>query len=312
MMAKILITPRSLSKGGHPILHKLEEAGFELSMPSPGATPREDQLIEAIDGCVGWLAGVEPVTDKVIEAANDLRVISRNGTGIDNLPIDILTKRGIKVCRAEGTNAKGVAELALTLTLSSLRDVVPTHTGMRSGEWPRRIGKEISDTKIAVIGLGAIGATYANMCLALGAEVRGFDPFAPQDQIVHPSFTRCDFDAALEGAEVVSLHAPMPKDGSALMDASALNRMAKGAIVVNTARAGLVDDDAMLDAIESGQIGAYATDVFHSEPPAPSALLLHPRVLTTTHIGGFTTASVDRSTQRAVDNLLDALVSHAH
>lgn len=312
MKGRILITPRSLSKGGHPALQPLSDAGFELVMPAPGATPSEADLIAALPGCSGWLAGVEPVTEAVIAAATDLRVISRNGTGVDNLPVALLAARGIELRRAEGTNARAVAELALTLALAGLRDVVPTHAGMREGAWPRRVGSEIAGARVGVIGLGAIGAGFAEMCLALGARVQGFDPFAPEDRITQANFTRCSFDEALTGAEVLSLHAPMPSDGSPLLDAAALARLAPGAVVVNTARAGLVRDADMLDALNAGQVGTYATDVFHTEPPEPSDLLRHGRVVTTTHIGGFTNASVDRSTRRAVDNLLEVLRTHAH
>lgn len=310
-MSKILITPRSLSTGRHPELEQLRAAGFDLICPSPGATPSEADLISAIPGCVGWLCGVEPVSPAVIAAADALRVISRNGTGVDNLPLSDIEARGIKVRRAEGTNARGVAELALALTLSGLRDIVPTHTGMRAGDWPRRIGAEIQGAEVGVIGLGAIGASYAEFCLGLGAQVRGFDPFAPEDRVSGPRFRRLDFDSALDGAQVVSLHAPMPADGAALLGAAEIARLAPGAVVVNTARAGLVDPDAMLEALETGQVVCYATDAFETEPPAPSPLLSHPRVTLTSHIGGFTTASVERSTRRAVEHLLAELAPHA-
>ena len=144
-MSRILITPRSLSSGGHPALAALEEAGFELVMPAPGATPSEAELLAAVPGCVGWLAGVEPVSEAVIAAATELRVISRNGSGIDNLPLAALDGQGIVLRRAEGTNARGVAELALTLALSGLRDILPTHAGLQqgaSGLSPRRPGRD--------------------------------------------------------------------------------------------------------------------------------------------------------------------------
>lgn len=306
-MARILITPRSLSRGGHPALRPLLEAGFQLVTPAPGATPSEAQLLAAVPGCVGWLAGVEPVSAGVIDAARDLRVISRNGTGVDSLPLDVLARRGIHLRRAEGMNARGVAELALCLALAGMRDIVPTHDGMRRGEWPRRLGAEIQGARVGVVGLGAIGAAFAGFCLALGARVVGFDPVAPDDRLCHPNFSRGDMGHVLRGAELLSLHAPMPRDGRPIMGADDIALLARGAVLVNTARAGLVDEGALLAALEDGHVATYATDVFHAEPPRPSALLCHSRVVMTAHIGGFTRASVERSTQAAVTHLLDVL-----
>lgn len=310
-MSKILITPRSLSKGVHPDLDPLKRAGFELIMPTPGATPTEADLIAALPGCVGWLAGVESVSEAAIKSAKDLRVISRNGTGVDNLPMVAVAAAGITVQRAEGTNARGVAELALALALAGLRNLVPTHVGVQAGGWPRRIGCEIQGAKVAIVGLGAIGAAMAELCLAVGADVHGFDPFAPEGVVVHPAFLRSDFKAAITGAKVLSLHAPMQKDGSPLIGAPEIALLHHGAVLINTARAGLVDETALFAALESGHVSSYAADAFHSEPPQMTDLLRHPNVIVTSHIGGFTDASVARSTQRAVDNLLTVLVADA-
>ena len=311
MKGSILITPRSLSKGGHPALAALTERGYDLVMPAPGEIPDETALLRAVPDCVGWLAGVEPVSETVIGAARRLRVISRNGTGIDNLPLPALEARQIRVFRAEGTNARGVAELALALTLAGLRRIVWTHEGMRRGAWPRSLGREIAGARIAVVGLGAIGTAYARMCLDLGAEVAGFDPYAAEDVVTGKGFIRTELDAALSGADVVSLHAPMPADGQPLLTAARIAGLAQGAVVVNTARAGLVDPEAVQSALEAGRIACYATDVFETEPPAPTPLLAHPGVVMTSHIGGFTDASVERCTIRAVENLLLALDGHA-
>lgn len=311
-MDRILVTPRSLSKGRHPALGQLEAAGYHLAMPSPGAIPDEAALIAALPGCVGWLAGVEPVSERVLDAADRLRVISRNGTGVDNLPLRAMEDRGIELRRADGTNARGVAELALALTLSGLRQIVWTHEGMRNGQWPRQIGREMCEATIGVVGLGAIGATLARLCLDLGARVRGYDPFANADRITHPNFCRVDLDEAITGVDAVSLHAPMPEDGRPLLTAARIGALAPATVLVNTARAGLVDGEALLRALDTGHVACYATDVFEMEPPAASPLLEHPKVVLTSHIGGFTDASVERSTVRAVANLLDALGHDAH
>lgn len=303
MSDAILITPRSLSAGGHPALARLEAAGFALRFPAPGETPSEDQLAAALPGCVGWLAGVEPVGPRALAAADRLRVVSRNGTGVDNLPLDALAARGIAVRVTPGANARGVAELAVTLALSGLRQVVATHEGIRAGGWPRLKGREIAGAKVAVVGLGAVGAEAARLFCSLGAEVRGVDPQAPGP--AHPAFRRVSLDQALAGAHVASLHCPL--GAGPLLGARELAALAPGAALVNTARAGLVEESALLAALEDGRPGCYATDVFDAEPPAPSALTAHPRVVMTSHIGGFTGASVDRAARMAVDNLMEEL-----
>lgn len=310
-MASILITPRSLSRDGHPALTALEEAGFHLVMPSPGETPDEDALMESLPGCVGWLAGVEPISERVLAAADRLKVISRNGSGIDNLPLQALEKRDITVCRTPGSNARSVAELALSLTLAGLRHIVWTHEGLRAGSWPRQIGREIRGTTIGIVGLGAIGADLAQMCLDLGATVKAHDPFAPDDRLTHPSLQRVDLEGALTNVDAISLHAPMPADGTPIFTSARFAALAPHTVLVNTARAGLVDEPALLAALESDRLACYATDVFETEPPAPSPLLEHPKVILTSHIGGFTTNAVDRSTRDAVDNLMRTLGCHA-
>lgn len=310
-MNGILVTPRSLSKGGHPALAPLVEAGFSLVMPTPGETPDEEALITALPGCVGWLAGVEPVSERVLDAADRLRVISRNGTGIDNLPLRAMEARAIELRRADGTNARGVAELALALTLAGLRDIVWTHEGMRGGAWPRRIGREIADSTIGVIGFGAIGSIFAKLCLDLGASVIAYDPFANADRLVHPRLRRGTLEEALSPVDAVSLHAPLSDSGLPTLTRERLQAMAPGTVIVNTARAGHVDETAMFEALENGSVSCYATDVFETEPPVMSRLVSHPRVVLTSHIGGFTSASVERSTVRAVENLLDVLRNDA-
>lgn len=308
MSKKILITPRSLSNGEHTEFKPLFDAGYEIVTPTPGKMPTETDLIASLKDCEGWLAGVEPVSKKVINAAPYLKVISRNGTGIDNLPLDLLKERGIAVERAVGTNARGVAELAITFILAGLRQLIFTHEGIRNNEWPRMRGREICDITVGVIGLGSIGRISAELCLALGAEVIGYDPFAPDDIISHKHFTRVNFIDVIKKSNAITLHAPMPEDGKALISADILNQVKPELILVNTARAGLVDEDAIVAALNKRRIGCYLTDVFHTEPPNRGALTQNPFVTMTSHIGGLTDSSISRSTEVAVANLLKVLL----
>ncbi|WP_374649903.1 NAD(P)-dependent oxidoreductase [Dongia sp.] len=311
MPARILVTPRSLTSAPHPQIDRLRVAGFEVVTSTPDTLPSEAELISLLPGCVGWLAGIEPVTARVIEAALDLRIVSRNGTGIDNLPMKALRQRGIAVATAGGANAAGVAELAMALIFSALRHIPAADAGIKQGAWPRRRGHELRARKVAVIGCGAIGGDVVRMLHALGADVLAYDPLRPDLRIAGDRFRWADLPAALSDADIVTFHCPLQKNGRPILDAAATVALRPGAIVVNTARSALVDEAALLAGLESGRIECYATDVFDQEPPRDLTLVRHPRVIATSHIGGFTDESVERATSVAIDHLLAALAPAA-
>lgn len=307
MAPRILVTPRSLTTGPHPALAPLRAAGFEVITSAPNQLPKEDELIRLVPGCVGWLAGIEPISPAVIAAASNLRVISRNGTGIDNLPLAALKARGIEVAIAGGANAAGVAELAIGLIFAALRHIPLADAGIKSGGWPRRRGRELRDRVVGVIGCGAIGREVARLLVALGANVVAFDPARPTIDLPAEKFRWASREETLRSAEIITFHCPLPPDGKPILDTGGLAQLRPQAIVVNTARAGLVEDAAMLAALERGAVDVYATDVFAEEPPQDLALARHERVIATSHIGGFTDESVERATSIAVANLLAAL-----
>lgn len=307
MNQRILVTPRSLTQEPHPHVERMRELGFEIVYSTAGAMPTEQELIDLVPGCVGWLAGVEPVTPKIIEAAENLKVISRNGVGIDNLPVEMLKERGVEIMIAEGANAMGVAELTIGLIFSALRSIPLSDAGIKAGGWPRQRGIEIDGRTVGIIGCGAIGREVARMIIGLGAKVVAFDPARPNLDLPSHSFAYADVDDIVAEADILTLHCPLPRDGSTFLDRRRLSAAKKGQVLVNTARARLIDEEALIEALNDGRIGCYATDVFDQEPPASLTLAAHHRVIATSHIGGFTAESVDRATQIAADNLLAAL-----
>lgn len=288
----------------------MEAAGFELIFANPGQAPTEEQLLQLLPGCVGWIAGVEPISERVLRAATKLRVISRNGTGTDNIPLSVAGELGIRIERAEGANARGVAELTIALMFAALRNIPELHHALRRGQWQRRSGIEIFDRLLVLIGCGAVGRMVIQMALGLGARTAAYDPF-PNHSFVPAAggrFRWVSFEEAIETGDIVSLHCPPLENGVPMFSRSVLERLGEGCCLVNTARASLVDERAVLDLLEKGRLRAYATDVFEREPPrAESPLLAHPRVIATPHIGGFTEESVRRAAEAAVHNLLAAL-----
>lgn len=306
-MSRILVTPRSLTAAPDGALRALEGAGFELICSAPGRQPTEEELIALVPGCVGWLAGVEPITDRVLEAAQSLRIISRNGSGVDSIDLDAARKRGIKVRTAPGANAAAVAELTIAFMLLGLRRIPESAAALRAGEWRRVQGREIGGATIGLIGCGAIGRAVVRIVSALGASVLAYDVDPNPDFRPSRRFRWCGLDRVLAGSDVVSIHCPALPGGAALLDGPRLAGFKRGAGLINTARGSLVDEEELLAALKDGRVGWYATDVFAIEPPGASPLVAHERVFATPHLGGFTAEGGRRAVHVAVENLLEEL-----
>lgn len=306
-MTRVLVTPRSLTRAPGPEVASLEAAGCEVVLGPAGRQPTEDELVELVPGCVGYLAGVEPVTRRVLEAADALRVISRNGAGTDTIDIEAAAERGILVERAAGANARGVAELTLALLLCALRQVPRSSAALSEGRWERELGREAAGLALGVVGTGAIGRQVLTLGRALGMRALASDVAPPPDLLADHTITFLDLDELVAAADVLTLHCPPPADGRPLVGATQLARARPGLVLVNTARAALVDPAAVEAALAGGRLGGFATDVFDPEPPGPSSLLSHPRVIATPHIGGYTVESVARAGAAAVESLLRAL-----
>ena len=308
-MPRILVTPRSVTSEGHPALERLARAGFEIVMPPAGKMPAASDLKQLLPGCVGWLAGVEPITDDVLSAASDLRVISRNGTGVDAIDLESARRRGIEIRRADGANARGVAELAIGMILALARSLPFSDAAIKAGGWSRRKGFELEGKTLGVVGYGKIGRIVAALARGLGMQVFGHDPFAEQsDQSLDaPLVHLVKLDEVFALSHVITLHCPPPANGRPLVDARRLGLAKPGVVIVNTARHELVDIPALVAAIERGHVAGAALDVFDAEPPIERSHLASDRILATPHIGGFTDESVDRAVDVAVTNLLEAL-----
>lgn len=302
----IMVTPRSAV--GHPALGRLAAAGYDVVFPAPGTVPSREQQHAAIAHSVGYLAGIEPIDRETLAAAPLLRAISRNGTGADGIDLAAADELGIRVLRAPAANAQGVAELAVALMLAAARSLPYATASIAAGEWGRRRGIELAGRTLGLVGAGQIGRRVALIALAVGMRVRAFDAYPDAGFAPIGDFAFAGLDDVLSAADVLSLHTPPA--ARPLIDVAALARMPRGAILVNTARASLVDEGAVLAALESGRLRAYAADVFDPEPPGRTALIAHPHFLGTAHIGGFTQESVDRAMDAAVDQLIDALDSN--
>jgi D-3-phosphoglycerate dehydrogenase len=305
-MSKVLVTPRSLTKDGHPSLDLLREAGFEVVFSTPGKQPNEAELMSLLPRCAGYLAGVERISARVLEAAKDLRVISRNGTGIDNVDMDAANRLNIQVCRTEGANARGVAELTLGLIFALVRSITFSDTLLKNEKWERRKGIELENRTLGLIGCGEIGKRIALLATGMGMKVIAFRRH-PDYSFSAKDFSYVSLEDIYSHSDIISLQCPPLESGKPLIDKEAVSKMKKGVYLVNTARASLLDSDAVFEALESGYLAGVAVDVFDQEPPSDYRLVQNSRVIATPHIGGFTAESVARATTQAVENIIQTL-----
>lgn len=305
VVKKIAVTPRSVSQHGHPALELLTAAGYELVFPAPGRLPTLEEQVRFLPECVGYLAGTEPIPGELLRRCPHLRVIGRNGVGVDAIDLCAAEELGIAVEKAEGANAQGVAELTIALMLGGLRHVPWSSASIKAGAWKRKEGIEARGRVLGVIGCGQIGRRVAQMGLGLGMTVRAHDQF--EDPAFNPGedFSFAPLATVLGTGDVITLHCPpSPRP---VIDAAATALMKRGSYLINTARAALVDQAAVLRALEEGILSGFATDVYDSEPPVIGALLARDDVIATPHAGGLTVESVDRAVRGAVQNMLRVL-----
>ncbi|MCF7942937.1 MAG: phosphoglycerate dehydrogenase [Spirochaetia bacterium] len=307
---KILVTPRSLSQNGHELLSLLTEAGYKVITPFPGRQPSAEELQKVLPECIGYLAGVEKISGTILEQCPGLKVISRNGVGFENIDTQAAERLGIAIKITRGANARGVAELTLGLLFSLIRKIPAIHNSVKRGGWDRSIGLEIYGKTLGVVGTGKIGELTARMAAALGMNILAYDLY-PNKALQHsiPALKYTNIRMLFTESDMVTFHCPAGEHP--LINRELIQVMKKGSFIINTSRAALVDQDALLDALERGHIAGYAVDAFESEPPLLSPLLLHPNTILTAHIGGFTKESVYRATQEAITNILEVLQNGA-
>ena len=253
------------------------------------------------------------VRGRLLEAAARLRVVGRLGVGLDNIDVDACRARNIQVIPASGANAESVAEYVVTAALVLLRGAYFSTRAVEAGAWPRQTlsqGREAAGKTLGVIGFGSIGRLTARKALALGMRVLAHDPLVdPADAAWASDGVECrDLDALLAEADVVSLHLPLTTETRRLLSAARLAQMKRDAVLVNTARGGIVDEGAVAAMLREGRLGGAALDVFESEPLAPgSPLAGAPRLILTPHIAGVTVEANERVSALIADRVAAAL-----
>jgi D-3-phosphoglycerate dehydrogenase / 2-oxoglutarate reductase len=288
-------------------LAPLEEAGFEIRWNELGRPLTEAELIERLDRVVATIAGIEPYTERVFAASPGLKVVARVGVGYDQVDIDAASRHGVAVAMAFGTNHDAVADHAMALIAAAAHRVVEYDRRVREGRWGSLFHGRLNGACAGIVGFGRIGRALAKRCLGFNMEVLVCDPVAEADTVARLGYRLVELDELLRRADFVSLHAPLTDGTRHLVDARRLALMKPGAVLVNTARGGLVDEAALVRALEEKRIGGAALDVFEAEPLPDSPLRRLDQVVLTPHVGGLSAASLRAMAERCVENVLAVL-----
>jgi D-3-phosphoglycerate dehydrogenase len=236
------------------------------------------------------------VTREVLEAATSLKVIGRPGVGVDNVDLAAATRRGVIVMNSPGGNLISTAELAMALLLALARNIPQADASMKAGKWDRKsfAGVELSGKRIGVVGLGRIGREVAARCRALGMEVAAHDPFVSPAVAEQAHVKLRSLEELLQSSDFLTLHTTLTRETHHLLGKEALAGAKPGIRIVNAARGELIDEEALLAALESGRVAGAALDVHGQEPPQDWRLAQHPRVVATPHIGAATREAQER------------------
>lgn len=284
--------------------------------PGPGG-PSPEALQRALAGCDALLCVLtDRVDEALLTACPTLRVVSSVSVGLDHVDVDAATRRGVPVGHTPGVLAETTADLTFALLLASARRIVEADRDLRRGAWRAEehwdpsgwLGRDVHGATLGVVGLGAIGRAVAARAAGFGMRVLGWS----RSGRGIPGVETVGFEALLEASDFVSVHVALAPETRGLIDAAAIRRMRRGAFLVNTARGGIVDEDALVAALGSGHLGGAALDVFATEPlPQDSPLLDAPNLVLAPHIGSASLATRERMATLAVDNLLAGLAGEA-
>lgn len=299
---KILLTD-GLEENGLAILHSAAEVSNQN-----GISP-EDLLKVIADYDALIVRGRTKVNSAVFDAGKKLKVVGRSGVGVDNIDLAAAKAHGVTVVNAPVATSVSVAELTIGLMLALIREIPRADAAMKSGKWLKKEleGVELYRKTLGVIGFGRIGTAVATRAAAFGMKILAYDPLLSEEEVSKRGGQPVSFDELLAQSDFITLHIPLTADSKNLLNAAAFDKMKNGVRIVCAARGGVIDEEALLNALNSGKVAAAGLDVFTAEPPGLTALVSHPRVVCTPHIGAQTVEAQGRAAEDISTEVLAAL-----
>jgi len=283
----------------------LQKAGIEVTL-NPKLTKAELlKEIETYDALI--VRSATKVTKEVIEAGKNLKLIGRAGTGVDNIDVDEASKHGIVVMNTPAGNSRSAAELTCAMIVALPRHLAQASASLKNGKWDRKgfMGTEVYGKTLAIIGLGRIGREVADRMRAFGMKTIGYDPIIGPEQSRMFNVEWHTLESIWPRADFITVHVPLLPKTENLINADVFSKCKKGVYVINCARGGIIDENALLEALKSGQCAGAGLDVYLEEPPKNTALIEHPKLICTPHLG----ASTLEAQQRVAAEIAEQIVT---
>lgn len=305
---RVLVTPTSYGRNDPRLKTELERQVGEVVYNTTGKPLASGDVARLLPGVDGYIAGLDDIDRSALQSADRLRVISRYGVGVDQIDLRAAAEKGIVVTNTPGANSVSVAELALGLLLALARQIPEANVAVHQGRFPRLAGVSLEGKTVGILGLGTIGKLFARRLAGFDCRILAYDPLPDTAFASKENVELCSLSEIQAQADFISLHLPLLPETRGLVDAAFLNRVKRGAFLINTSRGEVVDENALLEALRSGQLRGAALDAFKTEPPDPShPLLALPQVIATPHIGAQTDGATSSMGWWALADLLAVL-----
>jgi len=306
---KIYISSRSFGIYTEEAIRLLKSIG-DVERNTYGRPLTEDELKHVIKDVDALIVGIDNVTDDVLKHANRLKVLANHGVGLDNIDLEAATKRGIPVVYSPHANADSVADFTLGLILALLRKIIDAHLVTKAGGFRSRkfLGVELRDKIIGIIGFGQIGFRVAQRALGFGMKVITYDPYVADEVLAKFNAKRASLEELLKNSDIVTIHVPLTEETRNLIGEKELKLMKKNAVLINTARGGIVNENALYKALKEGWIAGAAVDAYEVEPPGRDFPLFKlDNVIVTPHIAFYTREAVRRMDMMITHDVVNVL-----
>ena len=303
---KVLISSRSFGKINSGAIELLENSGLEVIMNPYGRKLSEEEIIKLMDDSVGVIAGTEVFTKNVLENSDNLKVISRYGVGLDNVDLTSATQKEIKVFNTPVTPSLAVAELAMSIIFNLLKKIQIVSTRLKNDMWKPEVGNLLTGKTIGIIGLGRIGKKLVEFLKPYNCRIVAYEINPDKEFISKNNVETLDLNSLLKTSDIISIHCPISDETRNMIGKNEFDLMKNNAIIINTARGGIIDEDALYEALKNNKIGAAGIDAFEKEPYEGKLKELD-NILLTPHIGTFNVETRKDMEVEAAENLIKGL-----